>query len=164
LDLTPFEKEYAETGKLSDETFEKLKTEHRLPRALIEGYIAHRHAQVQQFQTEVMQSVGGQEQYTKLTQWAAEKLPAAETEAYNQVMQSGNPETIKLAVAGLNAKFTAQHGQAPKLVGGAPGPSGPAPYRSLGEVTAAMRDPRYQTDEAYRNEVIARLDRSDVYR
>ena len=35
-------------------------------------------------------------------------------------------------------------------------------FRSQAELVAAMGDPRYDTDPAYRAEVVAKLDRSDV--
>ena len=35
-------------------------------------------------------------------------------------------------------------------------------FRSQAELVAAMSDPRYESDEAYRADVVEKLDRSDV--
>ena len=35
-------------------------------------------------------------------------------------------------------------------------------FRSQAELVAAMGDPRYETDEAYRDDIIRKLDQSDL--
>ena len=47
------------------------------------------------------------------------------------------------------------------LSGKAPRSSGDV-FRSQAEVVAAMSDPRYDADPAYRQDLIQKLDRSDV--
>jgi len=47
------------------------------------------------------------------------------------------------------------------LQGKAPNRSGNA-YRSQAELVAAMGDPRYDTDPAYRADVVDRLEQSDI--
>jgi hypothetical protein len=47
------------------------------------------------------------------------------------------------------------------IQGKAPSSSGNS-FRSQAELVAAMGDPRYDTDEAYRDDVLRRLDQSDL--
>ena len=37
-------------------------------------------------------------------------------------------------------------------------------FGSNAEITAAMKDPRYESDPAYRQDVLDRLERSDVFK
>ena len=37
-----------------------------------------------------------------------------------------------------------------------------AGFRSQAELVSAMNDPRYESDEAYRNDVLEKLERSDL--
>ena len=48
------------------------------------------------------------------------------------------------------------------ITGKAPSTSGDR-FRSQQEVVAAMTDPRYDNDPAYRQEIIEKLDRSDNF-
>lgn len=162
LDLAPFQAEFDRDGKLSDESYAKLQKDYRVPRSLVDEVIQVRVAKAQQFQREVQEGVGGAEVFGTMIQWATANLSAGEQAAYNRVMGSNDPDAIKLAVAGLHAKFTAANGSAPALIGGRAGSAGPAPFRSLNEMQRAMNDPRYEHDEAYRKEVETRLANSTV--
>lgn len=166
----PFFEEFAKDGKLSDATYEKLAKEHNLSRELVDDYIANRQAKVQADATsierevsKVFDSVGGQETYTEMAAWARESLPADEIEAFNRTLDAGDLGQIKLAVAGLHQKFTAENGRQGSRFRGAKGGSNLTPFKNTDEVTAAMSDPRYRTDADYRKEVEQRLAASNVF-
>jgi hypothetical protein len=45
--------------------------------------------------------VGGKESYNELIEWAADRLPKREIEAFDEVVSQGNTEEIKVSVRGL---------------------------------------------------------------
>ena len=49
----------------------------------------------------IKELAGGQEAYTELMTWAADRLPKRELEAFDDVVTNANPEEIKVAVRGL---------------------------------------------------------------
>lgn len=163
----PFYEEFAKDGKLSEESYKKLAEQHKLPKAIVDSFIADRVArQTQETETvtrEVFDLVGGQENYTKTAEWARDNLAAEDIAAFNSVLESGNKAQIKLAVAGLHARFTAAEGRpaATRLRGDGGRPTVTA-FRSMSEVAVAMSDPRYATDPSYRDEVAERLRVSDI--
>ena len=69
---------------------------------------------------------------------------------------------IKLAVAGLKSQYSDANGFEGTTLQGKPARSGGDTFRSQAELVAAIGDPRYDTDPAYRDDVIAKLDRSDL--
>ena len=71
-------------------------------------------------------------------------------------------QAINLAVAGLKAQYDNANGVEGRMVTGkAPTNSGDI-YRSQAELVSAMNDPRYDRDPAYRQDVIEKLDRSNL--
>ena len=69
---------------------------------------------------------------------------------------------IKLAVLGLKAKYDEANGYEGRMLQGkAPQTSGNV-FRSQAELVQAMSDSRYENDPAYRQDVIEKLDRSDM--
>ena len=111
---------------------------------------------------DVQTAVGGKETYTNMMNWAAQNLTESAISAFDATMSSGTIDQIRLAVAGLQAQFenaTGYDGQ--MLTGKAPKSSGDV-FRSQAELVQAMSDQRYDNDPAYRQDVIAKLDRSDL--
>lgn len=113
---------------------------------------------------EVYTAVGGEEVYQRMAAWARVNLSPQEQDAYNNIMNGGNSSAIHLAVAGLEARYRKALGADPRLLSGGGGAEDLSVYRSAAEVTEAMRDPRYKTDPAYRQDVAARLLRSDIFK
>ena len=111
---------------------------------------------------EIQNAVGGEKQYTNIVSWAANNLPEPTVIAYDNLVASGNVEAINLAMQGLKAQYDNAFGtEGTTLQGKAPRSSGNV-FRSQAELVAAMGDPRYDTDEAYRNDILAKLDQSDL--
>lgn len=110
----------------------------------------------------IKNSVGGDEQYNQMTQWAAANLDQKVIEAFDNLLDSGNTGAIQLAVNGLKAEYENATGYEGRMYSGkAPASSGDV-FRSQPELVAAMNDPRYDRDPSYRQDVIEKLDRSDL--
>ena len=110
----------------------------------------------------VKQFVGGTDEYSKITQWATDNLDEGSVEAYDNIVATGNVEAIKLAVAGLKAQYENANGYEGRMLTGKPPRSSGDVFRSQAEVVAAISDPKYDVDPAYRQDIIEKLDRSDV--
>ena len=115
----------------------------------------------QEYADSLKSSVGGEEQYKDMLGWAGQNLTDQEIEAYDSVMENGDPAAAYWAVQALSFRYKDANGTEGDLVQGKP----PGPgnnFRSQAEVVQAMSDPRYEKDPAYRREVMKRLENSDV--
>ena len=161
---------YANENSLTEETIEKFSD--MSSKELVNAYIqslknapAQQVAEVEMTDAQVNQvqnSVGGEKQYNEIVGWASQNLPKQQIDAFDSLISTGNTEMIKLAVAGLNASYTEANGYEGRTLQGKPAQSGGDTFRSQAELVAAMGDPRYDNDPAYRADIIAKLDRSDV--
>ena len=111
----------------------------------------------------IKDSVGGDENYGKMVEWAVNNLPANEVKEFNSLTETANATAIKFAVQGLYTQYQNAMGVEPNLVSGRASSSGPTPYRSTAEVVTAMSDPRYGKDVTYTEDVQRRLGGSDVF-
>ena len=142
---------YAETGELTPEVLEQFNSMSSADLDLTESEV-----------NVIKNYAGGEEGYTNLMQWAAGNLDQADVDAFDSIVDKGDARAIRLAVAGLKAQYEAMNGFEGEMV------SGKAPrqvndvFRSQAEVVAAMQDPRYDKDPAYRNDVFQKLERSNI--
>ena len=63
---------------------------------------------------------------------------------------------------GLQSAYNDANGYEGRMLQGRAASSAGESFRSQAELVAAMGDPRYDTDEAYRDDVLRRLDQSDL--
>ena len=96
-----------------------------------------------------MNAAGGEANYNSIIEWAASNLDNRSIDAFDAVVDSGNPAAINIAFAGLQAQYNDANGYEGRMLQGkAPSSSGDV-FRSQAELVAAMGDPRYDTDPAY---------------
>lgn len=105
--------------------------------------------------------VGGEQNYQQMISWASQNLDPQVIEAYDRVMDNGDPSAIYFTIQALNYMYQDSVGVEGQLLTGN-SPKGGDVFRSQAELVRAMADPRYDRDPAYRQEVIAKLDRSDI--
>lgn len=106
-------------------------------------------------------SVGGEQQYNEMLGWAGQNLTDQEIEAYDSVMENGDPSAAYWAVQALSFRYKDANGVEGNLVQGKP-PGAADTFRSQAELVEAMSDPRYDKDPAYRRDLMRRLENSDV--
>ena len=109
----------------------------------------------------VYQAVGGQDQYGNLISWAQDNFSETEIEAYDAMIETGNMAQINLALQALYYRYTDAMGSEGNMLQGKPAAAESA-FRSQQELIQAMSDPRYDNDPAYRQDVLNKLDRSDI--
>ena len=163
---------YANGNKLTPETLQKFSSmsSQDLINAYMEVQQLPEYQQQQQAPAEISEAqvnqiknaAGGEAAYSNIVNWAKANVPAEQINAFDEVVNSGSVQAINLAVAGLKAKYDAANGVEGKMyTGKAPTNSGDV-FRSQAELVRAMSDPRYDQDPAYRQDVIEKLDRSDL--
>lgn len=161
LDFDVFQQEYDETGQLSPNAYQALE-EAGFPESMVDSWIAGQNALASQMTTEMYDIAGGGEEYAQMVQWASDNLPENEVSAYNVTMESGDPNLIRLAVQGLNARYRSE-AEPTLLQGGTGAVSTGGRFDSTAELTAAMSDPRYAKDPAYRQAVADKLAKSSLF-
>lgn len=109
----------------------------------------------------IYNSAGGEAEYGRLTSWAQENVSSDKLDAFNSVINNGEALAIQMAVAGLRAEYENAEGYEGRMLTGKAARTREA-FRSQAEVVAAMNDPRYERDEAYRQDVYDKLERSNV--
>ena len=170
--ITSASEEYTNNdGKLSPETLEKfsamssqdlveayMKVQSNLPQGdLLDNAGDISDANV----NEIKNFAGGEQSYNNMVEWASNNLNSQAVEAFDSIVNTGSIEAIKLAVNGLKAQYENANGYEGTMVTGKSPAQAQDGYRSQAELVAAMSDKRYDSDPAYRQDVIAKLERSD---
>ena len=110
----------------------------------------------------IQNSVGGEAQYDKLISWAGENLKADEIKAFDALVGTGNAASIQLGVDALKAKYDNANGYEGRMLSGKAAENSGDIFKSQAQLVKAISDPRYDNDPAYRQEIVAKLDRSDI--
>ena len=110
----------------------------------------------------LMDMVGGDKAYKSMIDWAGQNFSKEEISMYDGVMESGNPDAIFFAVQALQARYNDNVGSDGQLLTGKGAENTDDSFKSQAELVAAMSDPRYDRDPAYRQDLMRRLENSDV--
>ena len=167
--ITSASDEFSEKGELTPETIEKFSS--MSSRELVEAYLEVQDSlpQVQSQAADIADAqvndiknfAGGEQAYSNLVNWAGENLGQADIDAFDQIVGTGSVEAIKLAVSGLKSQYDNANGYEGQMYTGKAPKTSQDTFRSQAELVAAMSDRRYDNDPAYRQDVIAKLERSD---
>ena len=172
--ITDASKEYFDNGnKLSPETLAKFSS--LSSQDLIKAYMeVQSNPEFQQQQAappaeittsqinQIKNSAGGEKAYANIVNWAKTNLPQDQINAFDEVVNRGSVQAIQLAVSGLKAEYDNANGVEGRMVTGKNAPNNGDVFRGQAELVRAMNDARYDSDPAYRQDVIEKLDRSDL--
>ncbi len=112
---------------------------------------------------QLFEMVGGEKAYKSMLSWAGENMSKEEIEMYDSVMASGSANSIYFAVQALSNKYGDAVGNDGQLLTGKRSAAQQdAQFRSQQELVQAMNDPRYDRDPAFRDDVIRKLQNSDI--
>ena len=161
---------YANDGQLSEETISKFSemSSQDLVNAYLEIQANNPQAATQSVEmseaqvNSVQNSAGGEANYNRVVEWAASNLPEAQIDAFDSVVDSGNPAAIGIAFQGLQSQYNEANGYEGRMLQGKPAASSGDIFRSQAELVAAMGDPRYDNDPAYRADIVQKLEQSDL--
>ena len=112
--------------------------------------------------TSLKNVAGGEQGYSDMLQWAEKSLNKQEIDMFDTVMERGDPLAAFFAVRSLSYRYNDSRGVDGRMVTGKAPKQNADQYRSQAEVVQAMSDPRYDRDPAYRNDVMKKLERSNV--
>ena len=110
----------------------------------------------------IKNSAGGEQEYSNLLNWASQNLPRSTVDAFDSLCDSGDVQSIQLAVSGLKAQYENANGYEGRMLSGKPPRSSGDVFNSQAQVVEAMSDPRYDNDPAFRQEVMNKLERSNI--
>ena len=163
---------YANEGKLSEETLDKFSS--MSSKELVEAYLEVQGTDAFKANTQdvadlsdseintIKNFAGGEAQYDNIIAWANTNLDAKSQEAFDSIVNTGSVDAIKIAVSGLKSQYEAANGYEGKMYTGKAPKGNTDVFRSQAELVAAMNDKRYDRDPAYRQDIIEKLDRSDL--
>ena len=157
-------------GKLSPETLAKFNS--MSSKELVEAYMEVQDSLPQQSPAvddviadaqinEIKNHAGGEAAYSNIVNWAGQNLDQKSIDAFDEIINTGSVESIKLAVNGLKAQYESANGYEGTMVTGKAPTNTKDVFRSQAELVRAMSDRRYDNDPAYRQDVIAKLERSN---
>ena len=173
VDPWEISKHFHETqGEITDDMYTTLEST-GLSRASIDSYLAGRAAEsgynapeqpdlTDAEVTKIHTSVGGEQQYSRLIDWASENLEQKTLDAFNSMINNGNADAVQIAVDGLKAQYENAEGYEGKMLTGKPAKASSDVFRSQAEVVQAMSDQRYDRDPAYRQDLYDKLERSNI--
>lgn len=104
---------------------------------------------------EIKAAVGGEQEFARLSQWAAANLQPAELSAYNQAVDTGNRQAVQAYLWGMQARANGAPAGEPELIGGGRPPAAES-FPSQQAAIEAMRKTDksgkrlYNTDKNYR--------------
>ena len=160
---------FNEKGTLDEVQFKDLE-DAGIPRHAVESYLSGLYGNTWGNQPEVlserdvaemMDMAGGKANYNAMTDWAAANLDPEDIKAFDEVTNTGNKAAVRFAVKALMGQYEDAQGRTPDLVTGKNARQGET-YRSMAEVVRDMESPRYEKDEAYRFDVMRKLERSNL--
>jgi hypothetical protein len=113
--------------------------------------------------SQLFEMVGGEKAYKSMLNWAGQNMSKEEIEMYDSVMATGSANSIYFAVQALNNKYNDAVGNDGQLLTGKRSAAQQdAQFRSQQELVQAMNDPRYDRDPAFRDDVMRKLQNSDI--
>ena len=165
-----YEQASSEKGEISKEMISKLNDMSK--QDIIQNFLQFRADAANKYQAipdlsqqdvkELKGLVGGDQNYSNMLQWAQTNLTEQEINMFDSVMQNGDINSAFFAVNSLAQRYNDRVGYDGKmLTGNAPSDKGDT-YRSQAEMVAAMSDPKYDKDPAYRRDVMEKVARSDM--
>ncbi len=167
LDYTKFALEYAAKGALSSESYQAIFAK-GITAQEIDSFItaqapviAAQKAKMETERTDIISSVGTQEEFTKLLTYVKDAGSPEEIASYNRAIDAGDRVAAKLLLANFKAQYETSLGKEPTLNGGKP-PSGPAGevYQNLDQYHEDLGSGKYRLSPSFRHMVDAKIARS----
>jgi len=157
-------------GTITDDMYQNLQKA-GIPKNAVDSYLAGRASEMgytgggealsEGDVNDMYNLAGGKETYDNMTEWAAQNMSQDDIAAFDEVTNTGNKAAVRFAVKALIGQYEDAQGRTPELVTGRNARAGTT-YRSMAEVVRDMESPQYEKDEAYRFDVMQKLERSNL--
>lgn len=153
-----FAKVYEESkGQPTSDDIQKI-VDLGVPPDIVSNYLAGLEALAREQFSNAYTAAGGEEQFNTAIEWAKSGLTAAEQDSYNTLVE--NQATARQGIEWLMAKFNAARPAEGSLIEADADNATGDVFRSSAEVTGMIRDPRYKSDPAFRQDVMDKLQRT----
>ena len=159
---------YKNNGQITQEMHDQL-TGAGIAKEAVDAYLSGRaqdmgmNSQIAQTDiNSIYESVGGEQKYKALMNWAGQNLSQDSINSFDHLVNTGDANSIQLAVTGLVAQYQNDNGYEGRMLTGKAAKTNTDVYQSQAQLVEAMADPRYDRDPAYREAVREKLDRSDL--
>ena len=149
FDYAELQKEFIETGKISDSTRKQL-AEVGITGELVDNFIEGQIAKAEQEKNEIAECIGGRETFDNVIKWASENLSEAEIKSINGITDKS---VIQIILKDLKNRMEEKEGITPNYTQGEGGKPAKDIFRSQAEMFEAISNPKYRVDEAYRADV-----------
>lgn len=161
VDFDKLAEEYSNDGALSEDSMKILK-EAGFPESVVNAYLSGLEAINERFVTQVKGFAGGDDGYTKLTEFIKTQ-PQNVIDAFNSTIATGNLGQIELTIGGLMSKMNKAYGTSnPTIMGGSTN-SNAEGYTSMEQMTKDMSDPRYQVDTKFTRSVMQKIKNANIF-
>ena len=159
---------YENNGQITQEMHDQL-TGAGIAKEAVDSYLAGQAKQMgmnsdlsQADIDSIKTSVGGEKAYDNLMNWAGQTLSQDAINSFENLVNTGDKNSIQLAVNGLIAQYQNDNGYEGRMLTGKAAKTNTDIFQSQAQLVEAMADPRYDRDPAYREAVREKLDRSDL--
>lgn len=153
FDLNKLQDEFDKYGNITEATRKELEKA-GITGEILDSYIEGRWAVVEKQMTEIANSIGGQEVFESVCNWARANLSEEEKAAYSATQ---DPVLIKAILRDLKNRMENSDGVIPQQITGSESNSGGDYFQSMAEVEDAINDPKYAKDEVYRQKVAQKI-------
>jgi len=149
IDYNALSEEYLANGDISEESYKALE-EAGIPREMVVNYIKGYEARAEIEKNELAECVGGREAMDKIIDWAAHNLKKEEILSINEIRDKFQ---LKAVLRGLKTDMEEKEGKNPDYQTGTGDKTTNIGFRSKAEMYEAINNPKYEKDEAYREDV-----------
>jgi hypothetical protein len=162
INMEALSKEVAETGTLSEASYGVLEKA-GIPKAYTDQFMEGQQAIAELRGSAIKNSVGGDETYQAMVEWAKVNYDESQIAAYDTAV-NGDVNGATLAAKGLLRDYQDAVGSEGNTISGDSNASGDNDvYNSNAELTEDMKDPRYRKDPAFQKRVGEKLSRSNLF-
>lgn len=152
FNTTKFEQEFVENGSLSDDSYAELEAK-GFSKAQVDAYIKGQQAYASSLQNDIYSSVGGQESYVDIINWASENMSPDIIKDYNDAVDSMDKDRILRNLEYMSLKKGQSAPRETRRIEGNAPASGVQPFTNKNEWQRAMTDRLYGKDAKYTNMV-----------
>lgn len=156
--------EFEESGQLSEATLKAIEKA-GYPRDVVNGLIEARRALDDAYTQKVYDYVGGEKEYQSLANWMRGNLPKETINAFNEAVDGGNINVVKMMLDGVKAQRISKQGtRKPMIIGGTTkGTPSNQGFANKQEMVTAMSDKRYGVDREYTLSVERKMMYSNIF-
>ncbi len=153
FDLNKLQAEFDKNGDITEETRKEL-AKAGITEEILNGYIEGRWAVVEKQMTDIANSVGGQDAFESICNWARANLSEEEKAIYSSTQ---DPVMIKTILRDLKNRMENSEGIIPQQIQGSGDSASGDYFKSMAEIEEAINDPKYAKDEVYRQKVARKI-------